>query len=225
MGNKSDQNFREEFLQYVNGYFNIPNYLSDIVQPQLKSSVWSIFTAIWRKTIGYQKWEAKISISLFHKLTGLSAPTIIKALHTLEELDLIIVKKNSVGFGRQSGKGQTNEIVEKFGGEASTIEINQEPLKIFKWLENEPLKNLYRGHLKNFNGFIPKPLKKLYRLKTSIKNNKNSGNDSLKPSKNNYSREESAQKLEEIIKMLDKKYPGNGVDNYFEELDKKGEDD
>ncbi len=221
MSNKSNNNFREEFLQYVNGYFNIPNYLSDIVQPQLKSSVWSVFTAIWRKTIGYQKWEAKISISLFHKLTGLSAPTIIKALHTLEELDLIIVEKNSIGFGKQSGKGQTNEIVEKFGGKANTIRINPEPLKIFKRLENEPLKNLYRGHLKNFNGYIPKPLKKLYRLKTSIKNNKNSGNDSLKPSKNNNARDEGAQKLEEIIKMLDKKYPGNARDNYFEELDNK----
>ena len=219
MSNKSDQNFREEFLQYVNGYFNIPNYLSDIVQPQIKSSVWSIFTAIWRKTIGYQKWEAKISISLFHKLTGLSAPTIIKALHTLEYLDLIIVEKNSVGFGKQSGKGKTNEIVEKFGGISNTIRINPEPLKIFKRLENEPLKILYRGHLNNFNGYIPKPLKKLYRLKTSIKNNKNSGNDSLKPSKDNNAREEGAQKLEEIIKMLDKKYPGNGEDNYFEDLE------
>jgi len=33
----------------------MPNYLSDIIQPQLKITVWSVLAAIWRKTIGYQK--------------------------------------------------------------------------------------------------------------------------------------------------------------------------
>ena len=69
------------------------------------------------------------------------------------------------------------------------------------------------------------PSKVLPKNTKNLPNNPLSSEDlvtpSLKPSKDNNARKESARKLEEIIKMLDKKYPGNVGDNYFEELDNK----
>ena len=185
MSKKSNQEFREEFIRYVNGYFNVPNYLSDIVQPHIKSSTWDVFTAIWRTTIGRLTWKRKISISFLHHMTGLSAPTIIDGLNILQEIDLIIVERKSIGYGKQSGRGQKKDIVEKYGGIANEISINQEALKILKWLENGPLKNLYRYHLKNFNGSGVEALKNLYTLKTINKNNKNRGNFYIPDKKQN----------------------------------------
>ncbi len=219
MGNKSDQTFREEFLQYVNGYFNIPNYLSDIVQPQLKSSVWSVLTAIWRKTIGYQKWEAKISISLLCSMTGLSKPTVIKAIYELENIGLIEIDKQFVGVGKKGGRGNSEVLIQKYGNITNTIKISKEAVKNLYYFERGTVKKLYRGRLKNFTRLGIKPVKNLYILKTIIKNNKNKENGSLKPSKNDYSKAEAAEMLKELIDTLDKKHSGNMMDNYFEELE------
>ena len=205
MSKKSNQDFREEFIRYVNGYFNVPNYLSDIVQPHIKSSTWGVFTAIWRTTVGRLTWKRKISISLLHQMTGLSAPTIIEALNILQEIDLIIVERKLIGYGKQSGRGKQKDIVEKYGGIASDISINQEALKILKWLENGPLKNLYRYHLKNFNGSGVEALKNLYTLKTINKNNKNRQDFSLSDKKQKEeSQTEGAKVLRDFLNKIGK---------------------
>ncbi len=181
MSKKSNQEFREEFIKYVNGYFNVPNYLSDIIQPHIKSSTWDVFTAIWRRTIGNQKWEAKISISLLCTITGLGGNTVIKAIGELQTLGIIEVQKRLIGVGKKGGRGRNQEMVEKHGGSSNSIRLCLEALYFLKWLEQEPLQNLKRLDgvpvqkvkwylFKNYTGRGTKALYNLKRLKTINKN-------------------------------------------------------
>lgn len=165
--------FRKEFLECATGYFNVPNYLSDSIQPVVSGSVWSVLTAIWRHTVGYQRWEAKLSITYLEKITGLSKPTVINSLKVLSEGNLIIAEKEEVGIGKRWGKGKKEDLMKKYGGSASLIKINLEAVKILYWLEKAAVKNLYWYQLKSFTGMGLKPVKNLYPLKTINKNIKN----------------------------------------------------
>ncbi len=230
MSKKSNQEFREEFIKYVNGYFNVPNYLSDIIQPHIKSSTWNVFTAIWRTTIGRLTWKRKVSISFLHQMTGLSAPTIIEGLNILQEIDLIIVERKLIGYGKQSGQGKQKDIVEKYGGIASEITINQAALKNLKWLENGPLKNLYRYHLKNFNGSGVEALKNLYTLKTINKNIKNREDFSIPNKKQKEeSQKEGAKVLRDFLSKIGKDLNKNSENvslfDTKEQEDESGEND
>ena len=140
---KQKQQFREEFLECVSGYFNIPNYLSDYIQPVVSSSTWSVLTAIWRHTVGRQRWDARMSIPYLEKMTNLSKPTVIKSLEILTDGNLILIEKQMVGIGMRGGKGGKEDLMNKYGGLPSLIRINEEAVKILYWLEKVPVKNLY----------------------------------------------------------------------------------
>ncbi len=194
MSKKSNQEFREEFIRYVNGYFNVPNYLSDIVQPHIKSSTWDVFTAIWRRTIGNQKWEARISISLLCTITGLGGTTVITATAELQSLGIIEVQKQVLGMGKKGGRSRNQEMIQKHGGSSNLIRVCLEALYFLKRLEEEPLQNLKRLDgvpvqkvkwylFKNYRGRGTKPLQNLKRLKTINKNNKNREDFSLSDKK------------------------------------------
>ncbi len=216
--NSRNSEFHREFLECVNGYFNIPNYLSDYVQPIVKSTVWDVLTAIWRQTVGYQRWETNLSITYLEKITGLSRPTIIRALDILTEGNLIIVEKNEVGMGKRWGNGKKEDLMKKYGGSSSLIKINREAVKILYWLEKAAVKilywlekaavkNLYWYQLKSFTGMGLKPVKNFYSLKTKTKNNKNRFSISLEEEEKQevLTREESSKKLRELIDGLGKK--------------------
>ena len=207
--NSRNSEFHKEFLECVNGYFNIPNYLSDYVQPIVKSTVWDVLTAIWRQTVGYQRWETNLSITYLEKITGLSRPTIIRSLDILTEGNLIIIEKNEVGIGKRWGTGKKEDLMKKYGGTSSLIKINREAVKILYWLEKAAVKNLYWYQLKSFTGMGLKPVKNCYSLKTKTKNNKNSVFISLeeKEKQEVLTREESSKKLRELIDGLVKKKP------------------
>ena len=207
--NSRNSEFHREFLECVNGYFNIPNYLSDYVQPIVKSTVWDVLTAIWRQTVGYQRWETNLSITYLEKITGLSRPTIIRSLDILTEGNLIIVEKNEVGIGKRWGTGKKEDLMKKYGGSSSLIKINREAVKILYWLEKAAVKNLYWYQLKSFTGMGLKPVKNFYSLKTKTKNNKNRFSISLEEEEKQevLTREESSKKLRELIDGLVKKKP------------------
>lgn len=157
---KQKQQFREEFLESINGYFNMPNVLSDYIQPVVSSSVWSVLTAIWRHTVGRQRWAAHMSISYIMKMTGLSKPTVLRSVSFLEEANLIMVEKqknNAAGYGATP----------------SIIRINRTTVKILYQVDKATVKNLYRGWLKNFTMEGKEPVKIFYLLKTINKNIKN----------------------------------------------------
>ena len=205
MSKKRNQEFREEFIKYVNGYFNVPNYLSDIVQPILKSSVWDVLTAVWRKTVGHQSWESRISITYLEKMTGLSRPTVIRSLEKLADGNLIIIDKQEIGIGKRGGKGKKEDLMKKYGGQSSLIQINIEAVKILYWLEKAAVKNLYWYQLKIFTGMGLKPVKILYPLKTNIKNNKNRGNLHIPEEKQNEeSQTEGAKVLRDFLDKIGK---------------------
>ncbi len=205
MSKKSNQDFREEFIKCVNGYFNVPNYLSDIVQPVLKSSVWDVLTSIWRRTVGHQSWEARISISYLEKMTGLSRPTVIRSLEVLTDGNLILVEKHEIGVGKRGGKGKKEDLMKKYGGAPSLVKINLEAVKILYWLEKAAVKKLYWYQLKNFTGMGLKPVKKLYPLKTINKNNKNREDFSLSDKKQKEeSQTEGAKVLRDFLNKIGK---------------------
>ncbi len=129
-----------------------------------------------------------------------------------------------VGVGKKGGRGNSEVLIHKYGNITNTIKISKEAVKNLYYFEKGMVKKLYRRRLKNFTRFGTKPVKKFYILKTIVKNNKNSENELLKSSKNEYSKSEAAEMLKDLIDTLDKKHPGNVVDNYFEELDNKEDD-
>ncbi len=228
MSKKSNQEFREEFIKYVNGYFNVPNYLSDIVQPVLKSSVWDVLTAIWRRTVGHQSWESRISITYLEKMTGLSRPTVIRSLEQLSDGNLIIIDRQEVGIGKRGGKGRKEDLMKKYGGQSSLIRINIEAVKILYWLEKAAVKNLYWYQLKNFTGMGLKPVKKLYPLKTINKNNKNSEDFSIPDKKQKEeSQTEGAKVLRDFLNKIGKglKRNSENVSLYDVEKGKKKENE
>ncbi len=124
-----------------------------------------------------------------------------------------------VGVGKKDGRGNSEVLIHKYGNITNTIKISNEAVKNLYYFEKGTVKKLYRRRLKYFTKFGPTPVKKFYILKTIIKNNKNSGNDPLKSLKNDYSKAEAAEMLKDLIDTLDKKHPGNGGDNYFEDLE------
>ena len=228
MSKKSNQEFREEFIKYVNGYFNVPNYLSDIVQPVLKSSVWDVLTAIWRRTVGHQSWESRISITYLEKMTGLSRPTVIRSLEQLSDGNLIIIDRQEVGIGKRGGKGRKEDLMKKYGGQSSLIRINIEAVKILYWLEKAAVKNLYWYQLKNFTGMGLKPVKKLYPLKTINKNNKNRQDFSIPDKKQKEeSQTEGAKVLRDFLNKIGKglKRNSENVSLYDVEKGKKKENE
>ena len=71
-------------------YLKIPNEFVDDWMTELAPSETVIFLIILRKTLGYQKSEDWISLSQFEAATGLSRPTVIKALKILQKKEMIL---------------------------------------------------------------------------------------------------------------------------------------
>ena len=148
-----------------------------------------------------------------------SKHTVIKAINELENIGLIEIDKQFVGVGKKGGRGNSEVLIHKYGNITNTIKISKEAVKNLYYFEKGMVKKLYRRRLKNFTRLGTKPVKKFYILKTIIKNNKNSENNFLKSSNNEYSKSEAAEMLKDLIDSLDKKHSGNEGDNYFEDLE------
>jgi len=86
--------FHEKLFQYFNGYFPVPNFLVDILQPILTGPEWKVFTVIWRETIGRQRWKAYLSLSLIVKLTKSTRPTVNRAIRLFEKLRLFKIERD-----------------------------------------------------------------------------------------------------------------------------------
>lgn len=53
------------------GYTKVDNWLFDVVMPEADPGEYKIVSAVYRKTVGWNKVEDKISLSQFQKLTGI----------------------------------------------------------------------------------------------------------------------------------------------------------
>lgn len=77
-------------------YTKIDNRFIDEVMQTLKSSELACCMAIFRKTAGWGKKSAAVSVDVFSKITGITRrPTIIDALHSLEVKGIIKATKTA----------------------------------------------------------------------------------------------------------------------------------
>lgn len=69
----------------------MPNWYIDNVMPKVSSGATTVFMIICRQTIGWQKESDTISLSQFMQFTGLTKPTVIKAIKELTAVGVIVV--------------------------------------------------------------------------------------------------------------------------------------
>ena len=72
-------------------FTKVPNAILDL--ESLNVYEFRILMHIYIKTIGFNKKSDGISLSQFQKATGISKPTILKSLKSLEEMKFIKVQK------------------------------------------------------------------------------------------------------------------------------------
>ncbi len=112
------------------------------------------------------KMDGKDFIITVSDMTGLSKPTVIKAINELENIGLIEIDKQFVGVGKKGGRGNSEVLIHKYGNITNTIKISKEAVKNLYYFEKGMVKKLYRRRLKNFTRLGTKPVKKFYILKT-----------------------------------------------------------
>lgn len=124
----------------------------------LKPGEFSIFYFIYRKTIGWNKYVDRISLTQFMKDTGLSRPTVVANLDSLEENKWIYVMREETEGGlpfHQYALGKRVYITE--------------------WLKNLTSKETLPVVVKKLNQKKPKVVKKLYPQKIVLKEKEREG--------------------------------------------------
>lgn len=87
------------------GFTRMSNDLMDAAcRVRMSGAEWQIFTAILRKTAGYNKPRDAISLSQFVELTGLAKPRIIEAIKRLVARNMLIIteKRNGIAENRNA---------------------------------------------------------------------------------------------------------------------------
>lgn len=75
------------------GHLRIPNEIAEkLARFQLSGSEHRIIWVVWRKTIGWQKREDKISLSQIARMTEMNLRIVRRALASLVEKNIIIRK-------------------------------------------------------------------------------------------------------------------------------------
>lgn len=96
--------------QLENGYIRIANEITtNLVRFDLLGSELRILIFIMQKTYGFNKKEDYIALSIFEKYTGISRPTVVKAIKNLSD-NCFIIKKGSIF--------SINKDYDKWGGKA-----------------------------------------------------------------------------------------------------------
>lgn len=75
----------------------MPNWYIDDVMPKVSSGATIVFMVICRQTIGWQKDSDTISLSQFMNATGLTKPTVIKAIRELVAVGILHVVESPSG--------------------------------------------------------------------------------------------------------------------------------
>lgn len=85
---------------YVPNYTQVPNVVIDEHMANLSDAAFKIYVLLIRKTKGWDKTKDAISLSQFVQISGLSRPTVVKAIDQLISYNLI--KKNQkTPFGNE----------------------------------------------------------------------------------------------------------------------------
>ena len=85
-------------------FTQLPNMFVDEHMNSLDPATTLVYIAICRQTIGWQKETDAISLSQFVRMTGLSKPTVTKAIKQLISVELIAVQSSSSGKIRDTNQ-------------------------------------------------------------------------------------------------------------------------
>ncbi len=95
--------------QWENGFTKIANEIVEaLVKVRLPPSEKDIVLFIIRKTYGYQKKEDRISLTQFELGTGLSRPTVVKALKNLISRNMVVKAGLLIKFNKDYEKWVVN---------------------------------------------------------------------------------------------------------------------
>ena len=83
---------REPLIKQGHNYVSVPNEFFDVWLKELNGSECNILCFLMRKTLGWNKLEDWISLSQFKANTGLSIPTLIANLRTLQDKGMIFCR-------------------------------------------------------------------------------------------------------------------------------------
>ena len=84
--------------QLEDGYTRIANeILERLVQMHLAPNQWQVLLCIIRKTYGWYKKTDRISLTQFHEISGMDRSSVVRAIRTLKEMNLITVKASQKG--------------------------------------------------------------------------------------------------------------------------------
>jgi phage replication O-like protein O len=85
-------------------FTQLPNMFVDEHMNSLDPATTLVYIVICRQTIGWQKETDAISLSQFVRMTGLSKPTVTKAIKQLLSAELIAVQSSSAGKIRDTNQ-------------------------------------------------------------------------------------------------------------------------
>jgi phage replication O-like protein O len=81
----------------ISDFTYYPNILIDELTPYLSGGECKVLSAVVRQTEGYGRTQARIPISMFVKMTGLSVEWIDESIKRLEKLGVLIVVRQRKG--------------------------------------------------------------------------------------------------------------------------------
>lgn len=83
--------------KFPGGFSPIPNWLFDVVAPNLTANEWKLLTCIYRKTLGWKKKEFKVQTSQLVEYTGIGKKEALKCEKSLKSKGLIEVETKGKG--------------------------------------------------------------------------------------------------------------------------------
>ncbi len=121
-----------------NGYMKAYHCILDNAAPHLKSAEFSLFYCIYRKTLGWNKFVDRISLSQFKEYTGLTKNTILKNLASLEEAGWIYVMREKTDGGLPFNQYALGKLVQKLNQSSFDTSAETEPVVARKLNQFKP---------------------------------------------------------------------------------------
>jgi len=138
-------------------YTQVSNYAIDHILQTVAPSTWVVIQVTIRLTKGYHRNETDITLKQYEKLTGLTQPTIIKALAQALDREIIIRKKKGKGFVYSLNRDMAIDLSTK----ESLVIAEDDNTRNFSNTTKETLANQRSIKENKDNGIIKKSLNKI----------------------------------------------------------------
>ena len=126
-----------------NGYMKAYHCILDCAMFYLKPAEFTLFYCIYRKTIGWNKYVDRISLSQFIDNTNLTKQTVFTNLANLEKSKWIHVMRETTGGGLPFNKYSLGEVVYKLDQSNNHTSLKTRPVVVYK-LDQSKQKVVYK---------------------------------------------------------------------------------